>query len=952
MTDFRAPTDEQVKAAIRRIPNFQLRRAFFEGLKNPLWIGPLAREGAFSNPPEPEQTEDGYIVDHYWPEIDYLIRVAPDAPESVVDVLLKLTGSNNAWVRRGVFQIGASIPADQAARLQPLVQLWKSSGFGWRTDPLSLIGYAVNLLDGGEDQVGRWFADLIFKPSRSSNRRKFDLALEDYWYEQGLPMVTNALGPDGLGLVLSWLVGHERQSGLLTAKSDSSYLSRESIREATETVREVEHALIDAVRDLAIEAMLTDPRAAKNVLLDSEMLLGRKIALFSLSQALGRVTEGDEHLARLLTVAHDLLSDDDSGDDACRIDYAELARAVARKTGGPVEELGRLIESGPRVGADRIREWVRDESSDEDEVDERVRDYVDHWKHRWLSAAGVEALPARLQSELAELDTRYGVIEDALIPTRRIQGWTGPNSPLTQDEMAAMSPTELLAHLESWRYTGDGWGPEPSHEGQGRQLTGLLTTNPTVLHSVKDLVDRLRPTYVRAILEGWEAAFKAGLELSWAQVPGVIRDVLAHGDEPNVPTEGRSEWDDDPSYRPAKQAAVGLLEELAQKRSSPVIPLDAMSQFAEMLIAVAADETAWTDYVTSGEDSGMDALTSSLNWQWPTRLRGLIHLMSHGKDSSWYAGARSALEAELARDDPPGASRAVLGEGIGRLINVDPEWVAPSAPTWFGSRGELSVSQQIALTTAMAVHYYHPTLYALLSTPMITAIESTKPIVAGWNTHADPLQRIGEWVVDAIIRGHKSIDDPVAHKFFAVTPAKIRGEAMGHIAWGFMHAEAVDDDIRERFAALWDERIAHVRGHPEDNEELSKFYWCVKSNKFSVQWWLPRLKEAAELNPSLSAERYMIGKEVAMSSDIDPRGAFDVLKLLLEGRTEAGMAAHDLTRNAVPLVIARAMTSGDEALKQDATAYMNRLGEQGLLSLEGEVRQVIEGTITQDDVNH
>ena len=272
------------------------------------------------------------------------------------------------------------------------------------------------------------------------------------------------------------------------------------------------------------------------------------------------------------------------------------------------------------------------------------------------------------------------------------------------------------------------------------------------------------------------------------------------------------------------------------------------------------------------------------------------------------------------------------------------------APAWFGSGGDLSTPQQIALTTAMAVHYYHPTLYALLSAGMITAIEATEPIDSGWKTDTDPLQRIGEWVIDAIIRGHNTIDDPVAHKFFTTAPAKIRGDAIGHIAWAFLHAEAVGDEIRDRFGGLWDERVAHVRDNPEDNEELNGFHWFVKSKKFSVEWWLPRLKEAVELDPSLSAERYMIGNEIAISADSDPRGAFEVLKLLFEGRNKAGIAAYDLAHS-VPIVIARAITSGDEALTQDATTYMNRLGEQGHLSLGDEVRQVIEGTIAQSDVD-
>lgn len=912
---------------------------------------PLAKEGAFDNPPEPEMSDDGYLVDTYWPEMDYLTRVAADAPTAVVDVLLKLGASHNAWVRRGVFEIGASIPANEAARLQPLIKSWRSTGLGWRTDPKSLVSLAMSLLQGGEQQVGRWFADLLFKPSRSKTEKKADLVLDDYWYQESLPGIAQALGPDGLGLVLSWLVRYERTTGRLTRKSDITYLYRESIRQGTDELDPLEQVLIDAVRDLAAEAMRTDVDAAIDMLLNTKMLLARKIALFSLGNALSQSRSGDKGIEHLLSVASSLLSEDESGDESCRIDYAELARAVARSTGEDVPEVAQRIDAGPRADADRIRDWMRHDAMDEAQVDERVQDYLDRWKHRWLSAIGGAALSARLQSELAELDSRYGVIDEPLAPTKGMGSWTGPNSPLSLDEMSAMSADELVAHLESWHYTGDGWGPEPSHEGQGHTLTRYLTTNPRSLEGVDHLVDRLRPTYLRAILHGWEAALKAGIELGWTQVAEVTHDVLAHDDESDIPAEGRRDWDDDLTFRPSKEAAVGLLEELAQNRRTPAVPAEALSQFAQMLISLAADNSAWADYASKGEGSGMDALTASLNWQWSTRLRGLIHLMSHGKDTEWYEAARSALETELTRDDPHGASSAVIGEGLARLLNVDPDWVTERSQAWFGSGSEISVAQQVALTTAMAVHHYHPSLYSLLSTPMVSAIELPQPIVAGWNHPSDPLQRIGEWAIDAVIRGDRTMDDPVAYKFFAASPARVRGDAIGHIAWAFMHAEAVDDEIRDRFADLWDARAAHVRVHIEDQEELSGFYWFVKSKKFPVWWWLPRLKEAAELCQGIRTERYFIGKEVAAAADTDPRGAFDVLKILLEARDEAGLTTYDLTRNAVPIVIARALAADDKVLNQEAMEYMNHLGEMGYITLEDDVQRATDGRITQGDVD-
>lgn len=947
MATFKVPTPEQVNEVLRRIPTPPLRRAFFEGLKNPLWVESLANAGMFSNPPEPERTSDGLIRDHYWPEINYLIRVAPEAPKAVVDVLLKLAGSSNAWVRRAVFTIGASIPADEAARLAPLLKSWGAGGFGWRSDPCDMVGFAVNLLQGGQYKAGKWMANLLFRPSASVNPRKPDTVLDDYWYEDGLPRVVEVLGDVGLKTVLPWLEEYERHSRHLTDTFDMTHMSRGSIRDNSDRYSSIEQSLIDAVRDLAAKAMARDPKTAKAIITRSRMLLARKITLYAATEALRSgnfqvAAEADD----LLTVAAELVADDEFHDDACRVEFGELAREVAKRRPSALEPLSDFIAAGPRIDRDGLRERLRmvDEGTP-DELQERIEAVVDTWKHRWLSAIGSEALPRALKPVLAELDARRGVIESPLSAPNKVTSWSGPNSPMSQDEMSVMSPAELTAHLETWHDTGDGWGPEPSHEGQGRELSALITTNPRVFDGIDDLIGRLRPTYLRAILQGWEAAVKAGIELDWYQTADLVQGVLTHSDASPFPVEGGN-WDDDVDFRGAKQAAVDLLEELVKERETPTIPTEAARLFAGLMIAEADDEAAWTEYDSDDRGSGMDPLTLSLNWQWPTRVRGLLNLMSHGKDASWYDEARSALEHEITKLDRHGTSRAVIGEGLGRLLTVDPEWLKPRAAELFGSADGVSRDQQIALTTAMAVHHYHSALYDLLAPSMVAAIQSAEPLVAGWEGESGPLQRIGEWVISAIVFGHKTAADPVAEAFFATVAPRVRGAAIGRIAWSFMHAESVDAEIRDRFADLWDARVDNVRSHPEDKQELNEFYWFVRSDKFDTSWWLPRLKEAVELDPELAGQGFMIGKQIASSADIDPRGAFEATKVLLANRVDAGMPIWDLTRNAVPMVIARAISSGDEQLQQDAMRFMNDLGENGNPGLEKEVQEVLNGQIT------
>ncbi len=951
MTNYQRPTSEQLDEAVRRLLTPQLRRAFFEGLKNPLWLEPLAEKAFFDNPPEPEKTDDGLIRDVYWPEADYLIHVAPQEPKAAIDVLSRLSASNNSWVRRAAFTIGATVPADEAARLKALLKAWLPTGWGWRSDPREMVDFTLNLLNGGQVKTGKWVANVLFRPGVAGDGQNPEMFLEDYWYEAGLPRVVEALGDDGLYVVLPWLIAYERESGRVTETSDFTALSRDSIRARSghSIHGSVEQALIDAVRDLAVRAMLVDPAKARTSLLAFRTDLTQKLALFATAAALDSAELTEDQISNLVAVATELLFDDASRDDSCRIEFGELARAVAGVARSALEPLAGFLAKGPLMGVDELRSRLRRDPDETPEgLEEHVETYLSAWRHRWLAAIGANALPADLRPVLADLDASFGVIENPLIPPVTSMSWSGPNSPISVDEMAAMSPAELLGHLESWRYSGDGWGPEPSHEGQGRDLTRLLTTTPLALAGMGDLVARIRPTYLRAILQGWEAALKADLALDWGQSSDVITGVLGHPDQSDFPIEGR-EFDDDRDFRWAKGAAVSFLVQLVRKRESDLVPSDALGRFAELLISDAADETAWTEY-DADRESGMDPLTMSLNWQWPVRLRGLIYLAGRGAAVPWTQAALSALEVELARTDRHGAGRAVLGEGLGRLLVGVPVWLDAHIEELVGSDQGISSAQQIVLSTAIATHYYHRNMYDLLSRSMIAAVNVGGSLATGWRSESRPLQRIGEWAIDALIYGHKTFDDALVHAFFTRASAAVRGESMGRIAWSFFHAETIEDAIRDRFADLWDERIRHVEDHPDDSEELTGFYWLAKSNKFSTAWWLPRLKEVIELEPSIASARFIIGKELAQASGADPKNALAVLQQLLDGRDEQGRVSYDLTRNAVPVVIANAVRSGDDALRSKAEEYMNKLGAEGYLTLKSEVNAVLEGSVTANDV--
>jgi hypothetical protein len=937
MSGYSVPTDAQAKEALRRIPTFQLRRAFYEALNNPNWVEPLYKAGAFAPPPERTVDAEGLVQEVYWPEIDYLSRVAPEAPTAVVDVLLSLRKSTNSWIRRRTFELGASLPIEEAARLKPLVDSWKGD-FGFRTDPRHLTAFARTLIEGGDMKFARQFLNTLFRPKPNPDKRRDPVTtLEDYWYSEELPGVVAALGDSALGLVLPWLEEWERASGRFTDDSDVTSISRSDIGSRDEGHHDAEQALIDSVRDVTIRDLVRDPRATAAAFTRTPMALLRKIILYAAAKAIDAA--GDHVSDDLLSTGVDLLEDPISHNSLSRIEFADLYIAL-RRNGRNVDDVVRqLITVGRFEDRDELITRLKQRRPDEDDYEKLADEEEAYWRQRLLSTIARDNLPADLQAQLDELDGQLGAIESPREPDFKFTSWSGPTSPTNQEELAGMMPAALAEHLATW-HSDDAW-MGPTHEGMARELQEVVAAKPRALEGETGLTEVLRPTYLRAIMTGWNTARKSNLDLDWAQVLDVARGILAHDYESTIPVEGR-DFDDDADFSQAKQAAVTLLVDAARLNEKHPVPPEVMAEAADALLAHFDDDRPWTVYDARSASDNMDPLTVSLNWQWPIMMRGLVNLMGHGPDAPWFVRAAARLEQELTRDDKIGAGRSVIGEGFARLFNNAPTWLGEHHAQIFGSEAGLTRLQQIALTTVLATHRNHPKLLESLRGPLMAAMELKEPIAMGWDGNSKGPELIGHWIINALILGFIQPDDALVESFFSKMPPDVRGNAVGHIAWSFMHAAEVDHEIRARFEQLWDARVAHVREHLEDLAELDDFYWLVRSEKFEPAWWIPRLKEAAQLNPALSTHG-MIGEQLAAAAPGAPRDILDILKLLLSEQKD-GMRDYDLKEHAVARAIAAALESNDVELRKDGERFMNHLGaKHGMIKLEARVKAIRDG---------
>lgn len=104
-----------------------------------------------------------------------------------------------------------------------------------------------------------------------------------------------------------------------------------------------------------------------------------------------------------------------------------------------------------------------------------------------------EPLPGEWQARVDELAALHEEFEPAHV---REVGFVGPNSPISRDELAAMSVEEMVAFLREWQPPQDSWRA-PSREGLGRILRQLTGEKPERFAEGAGAFADVDPTYVQ-----------------------------------------------------------------------------------------------------------------------------------------------------------------------------------------------------------------------------------------------------------------------------------------------------------------------------------------------------------------------------------------------------------------------------------------------------------------------
>jgi hypothetical protein len=125
MEYLKKPTPELVEKALARLGRPGANAYFFDRLKNPSWIEPLAARGFFKRPPEAERfPAEGTVSFPDWPELRYLQRMAVLAPELVGKLATAVPTTDNVRVHEILAHIGSKLPKPWAQKIGRTAESW------------------------------------------------------------------------------------------------------------------------------------------------------------------------------------------------------------------------------------------------------------------------------------------------------------------------------------------------------------------------------------------------------------------------------------------------------------------------------------------------------------------------------------------------------------------------------------------------------------------------------------------------------------------------------------------------------------------------------------------------------------------------------------------------------------------------------------------------------------
>ncbi|HXG96343.1 MAG TPA: hypothetical protein VNJ06_04435 [Gemmatimonadales bacterium] len=953
-----SPTSAQVQGLHVLIARPAQRAQFFQRLQSPAWVEPLRAEGFFKQPADAKKADGRWSWDT-WPEGDYLVRMAKDAPDAVARALLQVPkASTNPMVWLRVAQAARELPIDASALLAKLLAAPLTEGVFQAIFADAAGELAIHLARGSNVAafpVARALLHVTQDPN-SEQRRSYPRsstgrvsivgALSPYSLSRLLPRLIPAFEKLDVQQTLEWLshvlaAALTIEFGINPDGEDKSVRWVANLAATDPREEDAREMLAVAIAGVAVRWAGRDPAAAAQVVVilrKQPWRVFRRIELYvlahvgpSLQADLDRVVGDQSGLADDYPPPEYGLVLDRQFPNASPESQAKHIEAVHRGAGALDELRARLanIDGSPVTEEDAERYSVRWQQK-------RLRRFGEHLPDALTELRDALNKHPRVPpptSDEVELEDGGG--------RARVVSWSGPGTPISATEIAARSPEELVEIFRNFRPAADRWDA-PTPGGLARAVEEVVARDPAFGDA---LLQRLRsslpdPTYVRAVLQGIGKAIDDGLAVPWTSLLPLIQWTAeqARGQDPP-----RSNYFDyaDANWDEAKRAGARLIFRGAQKRVFH--PADEQPAW-QALGAFLQNPATWEgsprdrDEPVENVDAALMLALNHLGGDvaqafvelalWTYRLQGADF------DPARLQAGLDRILAQSGRESY--GARTMLGKYVPWLLLMDREGMLTRIHQLFAG-GFAPPGVNAGWAGYITAQHFFAGVFEPLRRWYVAAAQALPEDRSG-GTESDrtwsPSRHLLSHLAFAWLWGVATPDDvdrliPTA---FARAPVK----DLSHLYWEIFRGwtdrkEAPQREEVDRLLSFWNWRLTVVGAEPDTparTEELTALGWLALIPWLEDAQVLPLLGRTSELAGGRFTMEHSLWKRVDGLVARDPDAGFAIAAQMMGAVFKSDypfVNADDLRP-----ILKGALARGNGTTKQRARDLIHKLGETGV----------------------
>jgi len=943
---------------------------FFFKLDDPDWLFVLKDRDLFRHPPSMIPDLHGNLrISGNWPQADYLKRMAKKGDytvqKQVLEIMLEVGKTNNYFIHRDFAETALAMPTDLAVKWAKHEAKWLRDGnnmFRYLEDRLGQL--ASKLAKEGQSDVALKLAAELLSvfPDPEADKKAHpkdeaekiaysslqpQIRTDQYNYEQilkqNIPDMVNSAPFETLGLLCKLLdkfILCSQREGDKHKPYDFTSVTRPAIEDHEQNNNNdhtIDGSLITAVRDTAEKICKEQPAKTQEMVEKVESFgwnIFRRIGLHLL-----RVVENPP----IDMVEKRLLNEELFNYVGTHHEYFHLTKKYFGKLSA--ESKTRIL----RWIDETKKEKEYQEEHDSELTSEKKERQIKYWQYRKLIPIQ-EYLTGEWK---ARFDALKQELKEPEIPpdfhSYMSSMWEGPQSPKKHEDLAQMSMNERIEYLKTWKPSGEWMAPTP--DGLGGVLGALVAENPEIYATeIERFMDKdIDPTYIRHTISGFCQALEKGKVLPYALLFKLCKWIV---DQPAkipgrvVPKQLRDGIEMDADWRSTRREIARLFEKVFDDKMK--LPFELRDEAWVIIKPLADDSEPSLEYETKYGGNNMDPLTLSINTVRGKALHGVIDyalwVCRNIKDDIQKREQRppsfrdmpevaNVLKTHLdLENDKSQTSRAVFGQWLPQLVNIDKEWVKSNLAQIFPHEPDFKQLRDATWNTYLMYSGLYNSVFEVIQNIYEEEVKSLAGKTIKEDSYKTPEIRLSEHVVVLYAREKIDLNEGgLIDTIFRSASDELKYHMMDFIGRSLQGEKDLKKNVVALFKQLWEWRIQMVGGIEKmPLKELSAFGWWFASGKFENSWAFAYLEKVLQ-RVGISRSNLYVFEYMSKVFPAYPKESLRCLLLFIDKNDDPWFFFGTHKQKKVWSILEQAMNSLDDNSHSKAEEIIHLLGSKGYL---------------------